>query len=197
MEIKRFLEKLSSDTPTPGGGSASALAGALSASLVEMVVGLSKRKGELKPHERKEIKQKASAIKRRLLRAVDEDAESYDGVIRAFRLPKDTERQRHYRSKKIQEAYKKATVIPRCVCENALNLLEYSRILSLKGNPNALSDIGVAGFLADTAFRGGLLNIEINLKSIKDRAFVQEMKFLIKRLKRERNEIRKKWKGTI
>jgi formiminotetrahydrofolate cyclodeaminase len=67
----------------------------------------------------------------------------------------------------------------------------------LKGNPNALSDIGVDGFLADTAFRGGLLNIEINLKSIKDRAFVQEMKFLIKRLKRERNEIRKKWKGTI
>ncbi len=186
MEIEKFLEKLSSDTPTPGGGSASAFAGALSASLVEMVAGLSKRRGDLDPQKLNEIKRKASAIKRRLLRAVDEDAESYEEVLRAFRLPKDTERQQSYRSKRIQMAYKKATVIPQCVCENALKLIQYSRTLALKGNPNALSDAGVAGYLAEAALKGGLLNIEINLKPIKDKAFVQKMRLIINRLKRRK-----------
>ncbi len=189
MEINRFLEKLSSDTPTPGGGSASALAGALSASLVEMVAGLSKKKGNLKLREVKEIKKKASAIRRRLLRAVNEDAKSYEEVLKAFRLPKDTEKQRLYRSQKIQKAYKKATVIPQLVCKNALKLMEYCRMLSSKGNPNALSDVGVAGYLADAALKGGLLNIEINLGAIKDRTFVQKMRLLIKRLERQRKAI--------
>lgn len=192
MEINRFLEKLSSDTPTPGGGSASALAGALSASLVEMVAGLSKGKGNLKLEEVKEIKRKASAIRRRLLLAVDEDARSYEEVIRAFRLPKDTGRRQSYRSQKIQKAYKRATVIPQLVCENALKLMEYSRILSLRGNPNALSDIRVAGYLADAAFKGGLINIEINLGPIKDRAFVQKMRLVIKRLKGKREKLKLK-----
>ncbi len=190
MEIRRFLEKLSSDAPTPGGGSASALAGALSASLVEMVAGLSKKKGSLNLQEVKEIKRKASAIRRRLHRAVDEDAKSYEEVIKAFRLPKETEKQRSYRSRKIQKAYQKATVIPRCVCENALKLMEFSQTLALKGNPNALSDIKVAGYLADAALKGGLVNIEINLGPIKDRRFVQKMRLVIKNLKRKREEIR-------
>lgn len=189
MEINRFLEKLSSDTPTPGGGSASALAGALSASLVEMVAGLSKRKGNLKLQEVKMIKREASAIRGRLLRAVDEDARSYEEVIKAFRLPKDPENARLYRSQKIQKAYKRATVIPQLVCENTLKLMEYSRILSLKGNPNALSDIKVAGYIADAAFKGGVMNIEINLEPIKDKTFVQKMRLLIKRLKKQRNKI--------
>ncbi len=189
MEIKEFLEKLSSDTPTPGGGSASALAGAISASLVEMVAGLSEKKGKLPLQELKEIRRKASTLRRRLLRAVDEDARYYEEVIKAFRLPKDTETQQSYRSKRIQRAYEKATVIPQSVCENALKLLEYSRSLTLKGNPNAVSDIKVAGYLADAAFKGGLENIEINLQSIKDRTFVQKMRLLIKRLKKQRNAI--------
>lgn len=183
MEIRRFLEKLSSDTPTPGGGSASALAGALSASLVEMVAGLSKRKGKLKPHEVKEIKRKASLIRGRLLRAVKEDAESYEEVIKAFRLPKDSEKQQSYRREKIQKAYQKATVIPRCVCENALKLMEYYRILALKGNPNALSDVRVAGFLAEAALKGGLINIEINLGPITDKTFVRKMRSLMRKIK--------------
>ncbi len=189
MEIKEFLEKLSSDTPTPGGGSASALAGAISASLVEMVAGLSEKKGKLPLQELKEIRRKASTLRRRLLRAVDEDARYYEEVIKAFRLPKDTETQQSYRSKRIQRAYEKATVIPQSVCENALKLLEYSRSLTLKGNPNAVSDIKVAGYLADAAFKGGLENIEINLQSIEDRTFVQKMRLLIKRLKKQRNAI--------
>ncbi len=84
MEVKRFLEKLSSATPTPGGGSASALAGALSAALVSMTAGLSLKKRELEPQKVREIRRKALSIQRRLFRAIAEDAQSYEAVLKAF-----------------------------------------------------------------------------------------------------------------
>jgi formiminotetrahydrofolate cyclodeaminase len=187
MEMKRFLEKLSSDTPTPGGGSASALAGALSASLVSMTAGLSLEKGRLRKEVVERIRKEALAIQRRLLRAVDEDAKSYEAVLNAFRLPKNTEKERLVRTKAIQKAYRKATIIPQLVCQHAILLLEDSKALILKGNPNAITDAGVAAFLADAALAGGLLNIGVNLDSVTDRMFVKRMNLLMKRLKRKRN----------
>jgi len=123
VEIKRFLEKLASDAPTPGGGSASALAGALSASLVAMVAGLTLKKEKTKKKSMEEIRKKAIAIQRKLLRAVDKDAESYQEVLKAFRLPQNTEEERLYRIKMIQRAYQKATVTPQLVCECSISLL--------------------------------------------------------------------------
>lgn len=187
MEIKRFLEKLSSDTPTPGGGSAAALAGALSASLVSMTAGLSLKKGRLRKEVVEGIRKDALAIQRRLLRAVDEDAKSYEAVLKAFRLSKKTEKGRLVRTKAIQKAYREATIIPQLVCQHAILLLEDSKALISKGNPNAISDAGVAAFLADTALVGGLLNIGINLDSVTDRMFVKRMNLLMNRLKRKRN----------
>jgi len=184
MEIKRFLEKLSSATPTPGGGSVSALAGALSASLVAMVAGLSPS------HKRmKEIKRKALVIQNRLLKAIDEDARSFDGVMRAFRLPKNTERERLARTEAIQEAYRKATGIPQLVTLQSIRLLEYSYALILKGNPNAISDAGMAAFLADTALKGGLLNIGINLVPIRDQAFRKNMRLLAGKSEKRRKQL--------
>jgi len=90
MELKRFLERLSSNTPTPGGGSASALAGALSASLVAMVAGLSSKKGKTKKKGMEEIKKNALSIQKRLFQAINEDSKSFDVVIKAFRLPKNS-----------------------------------------------------------------------------------------------------------
>lgn len=92
MEIKRFLEKLSSDTPTPGGGSASALAGALSASLVAMVAGLSSRKNKAKMKEMEGIRRKGLCIQERLVRAMDEDSKSFEAVLKAFLLPRISEK---------------------------------------------------------------------------------------------------------
>lgn len=193
MEIKRFLEKLSSDSPTPGGGSASALTGALAASLVAMVAGLSMKKGRLKQEEIGELKRKALRIQKRLLRAVHEDAASYDEVIRAFRLPKNTEEERARRNKMIQKAYRGATIIPQLVCRHSMQLLDYSRTLVLKGNPNTISDAGVAAFLADAALAGGLLNIRINLVPGTEKRFLRRMNLLMRQHEKKRNQLM----GTI
>lgn len=189
MEIKNFLEKLSSDNPTPGGGSASALTGALSASLVAMSAGISSKKGKQNQIEMEEIRKRAVAIQKRLFRAIDEDAKSYEKVIRAFRLPKKTERERLSRTRMIQKAFQGATSTPQRVCRYALQLLDDSKALILKGYSNIRSDAGVAAYLADTAIKGGLLNIDINLVSITDKFFVKKMNLLMKKLEKRRNRL--------
>ncbi len=191
MEMKKFLEKLSSGTPTPGGGSASALTGALSASLVAMVAGLSFKKGKIKQRGMVEIRRKALNIQKRLLQAVDEDSKSFDAVIKAFRLPKDSEKGRLRRVIEIQKAYRNAMLTPRLVCERSLQLLAYSKILILKGNPNAISDAGVAAFLADAAIAGGLLNIGINLVGVSEKNLAKKMNVLMRSLARKRNDLMK------
>jgi formiminotetrahydrofolate cyclodeaminase len=191
MEVKRFLEKLSSGTPTPGGGSASALAGALSASLVAMVAGLSFRKGKTKQSGMVEIRKKALTIQRRLFRAVDEDSKSFDAVMKAFHLPRNSEKERLRRVREIQRAYRNATLTPQLVCQQSLQLLEYSKTLILKGNPSAISDAGVAAFLADAALAGGLLNIGINLVAVTEKNFAEKMNVLMRRWARKRNDLMK------
>jgi formiminotetrahydrofolate cyclodeaminase len=191
MELKRFLEKVAADTPTPGGGSVSALAGALSGSLVAMVAGLSSKKGKTKKKGMEEIRRKALMIQKRLLQAIDEDSKSFDAVIQAFRLPRNSEKERLHRINEIQKAYKNATLTPQLVCERSIQLLEYSKTLILKGNPNAISDAGVAAFLADAALAGGLLNIGINLVAVTERNFAKKMNFLMRRWARKRNDLMK------
>jgi len=191
MELKRFLEKMSSDTPTPGGGSASALAGALSASLVAMVAGLSSRKNKTKMKGMEGIRRKGLSIQKRLFRAIDEDSKSFDAVIKAFRLPKNSEKERLRRVREIQKAYQRATLTPQLVCQQSLQLLEYSKTLILKGNPNAISDAGVAAFLADAAFAGGILNININLAAVTEKAFAKKMNSLMGNWSRKRNQVMK------
>jgi len=189
MEIRRFLERLSANTPTPGGGSASALAGTLSASLILMAAGLSLKKAKMKERELRGIKKAVSGIQKRLFRAIEEDAKSYEAVLKAFHLPKDTEKERRVRSKAIRQAYRQATITPRLVCQQSIELLEYSNTLILKGNPNVLSDVGVAAFLADTAVKGGLLNIGINLGPIRDNSYRKKMHSLAGKLGKRRNQL--------
>ena len=191
MELERFLEKMSSDTPTPGGGSASALAGALSASLVAMVAGLSSKKDKTKKKRMEGIRKKGLSIQKRLFRAIDEDSNSYDAVLEAFRLPRSSEKERLRRVKEIQRAYQRATLAPQLVCQQSLQLLEYSKTLILKGNPNAISDAGVAASLADAAFAGGLLNIKINLVAVTEKVFVKKMNILMRTWARRRNQVMK------
>lgn len=190
MELKRFLEKLSSDTPTPGGGSSCALAGALSASLVVMVAGLS-LKGSANMKGAAGIRRRGLSIQQKLCRAIDEDSKAFDAVIKAFRLPKDSERARLYRVRQIQKAYQEATLVPQQVCQESLRLLEYSRTLVLTGNPNAISDAGVAALLADAALAGGMLNIRINLAAVTEKAFPRRMNMLMENWSRKRNHLMK------
>ncbi len=200
MKLKRFLEKLSSDNPTPGGGSASALAGALSASLVVMVAGLSSKKDKAKRKGMEAIRKKGLSVQKRLFRAIEEDSNSYEAVLEAFRLPRTSEKERLRRVREIQKAYRGATGIPQLVCQRSLLLLEYSETLILRGNPNAVSDAAVAALLADAACAGGLLNIKINLAAVTDKNFVKRMSILMRNWERERNQrmklIHKKLLGT-
>ena len=186
MEMKDFLDALASSRPTPGGGSASALAGSLSASLIAMVAGLSIKKGQIQNRRMREIRRRSLTLQGRLYKAIEEDSRSFDVVMEAFRLPRDGERERAYRSRMIQKAYQKATVAPQKVCDLSIQLLEFSEFLLREGNRNALSDTGVAAALADAALRGGLLNIRINLDSVKDRAFRKVKERLIRHLSKRR-----------
>jgi len=188
MELKRFLEKLSSDTPTPGGGSASALAGALSASLVIMVAGLTSRKDKSKKKGMERIRKKGMSSQKRLFRAIDEDSKSYEAVLKAFRLPRNSEKERLRRTEEIQRAYQRATLTPQKVCQQSLELLEYCRTLILRGNPNAVSDVGVAALLADAACAGALLNIKINLAGVAEKSFVKKMNKMTRSWAKKRNQ---------
>jgi formiminotetrahydrofolate cyclodeaminase len=189
--MEQFLKKLSSTAPTPGGGSASALAGALSASLVAMVAGLSFKKDKTKRKGMEGVRKKGLSIQKRLLQATDEDSKSFDAVIKAFRLPKNSEKERLHRVKEIQKAYQRATLIPKVVCQRSLQLLEYSETLIRRGNPNAISDAGVAAFLADAACAGGLLNIKINLAAVTEKKFIKKMNILMRNWTRKRNQLTK------
>ncbi len=191
MELKQFLENVAANTPTPGGGSVSALSGALSASLVAMVAGLSSKKGKAKQKGMEEIRKKALTIQKRLFRAMDEDLKSFDAVIKAFRLPRGSEKERLHRVREIQKAYQNATLTPQLVCQQSIQLLEYSKTLVLKGNPNAMSDAGVAAFLADAALAGGLLNIGINLVAVTERTFAKKMNVSMQRWAKKRNDLMK------
>jgi formiminotetrahydrofolate cyclodeaminase len=191
MEIKHFLDNLASSAPTPGGGSASALAGSLSASLIAMVAGLSCKKGQTLNREMREIKRKALVIQEKLFRAIDEDARSFDAVMEAFRLSREGGKERLYRSRMIQKAYQKATVTPQKVCELSIPLMEFAEFLLREGNPNAISDTGVAAYMAGAALGGGVLNIRINLGSIKDKAFREGKERLIRQLLKRQDRLLK------
>jgi formiminotetrahydrofolate cyclodeaminase len=146
-----------------------------------MVAGLTSEKKGMK-----ELRRRALALQGKLFKAVSEDAASYDRVIKAYRLRKETEKERRNRQRAIQRAYRNATVPPRLVCQHSIELLDYCQFLILNGRPSAISDVGAAAFLADTALKGGLLNIGINLTSLRDKGFAKKMNQLRQRLDKKR-----------
>lgn len=197
MDIKEFLKNVAENTPTPGGGSVTALVGALSASLLSMVAGVSINRGTLEKGKLKDIKKESSLIQQRLYRAIDEDAKSYEAVIKAFRLPKETKKERIKRGKEIEKAYQKATLTPKLICEKSIELMRLSKLLIKGGNPNALSDVGISAILADSAFTSSLLNININLSSIKDERFKKRMNLFINESKKKRDRLINEILGSI
>ncbi|MGE5273318.1 MAG: cyclodeaminase/cyclohydrolase family protein [Verrucomicrobiota bacterium] len=164
MTLARFAETLASSEPTPGGGSASALAGALAACLVAMVARLTT--GALD-----EVEEEADRLRHELLALVDEDAAAFDRVMAAFRLPNGTAAEQATRSEAIQAGYQTAVGPPSDVCARALRILELALRVAERGNPNAVSDAGVGAELASAALEGAAFNVRINLTSIKDDAY--------------------------
>ncbi|MGZ4314752.1 MAG: cyclodeaminase/cyclohydrolase family protein [Gaiellaceae bacterium] len=164
--VATFLEELSSGAATPGGGCASALGGAIAAGLVAMVARNTEGLGE--------VATEADRLRGELEELIDADAVAFERVMAAFRLPKETDEQKAERSSAIQAAYRGAVEPPLAVCERAHRVLELAALMAERGNPNAVSDAGVAALLASSALEGAALNVDINLVSIKDESYRTE-----------------------
>jgi formiminotetrahydrofolate cyclodeaminase len=178
LTVQKFLEQTASKAPVPGGGSMAALSGAIAASLVEMVAGLTiGRKGfEAVAGRMTELSETAKDCRRRMLGNVDRDAAAFDRVMQAFGMPKKTEVQQRQRTAAVQEAFKEAVQVPLAVAEEALKLLQMAAEAADNGNRNAVTDGAVGVLAARTAVLGALYNVRINLKSIRDEQFVAEVR---------------------
>lgn len=178
LSIKEFLAETAGSAPVPGGGSISALNGAIAAALTEMVANLTigKKKYEEVEGQMRAIAIEAAGIRERFISFIDEDSQAYDRVFSAFKLPKETEEEKAKRSEEIQEATKYAALVPMKVAEELSEVMESIIYVAHKGNQNAVTDACVAMMAARTCVLGALLNVRINLSSIKDEAFVERMK---------------------
>lgn len=174
MNVKSLLELTGSDAPTPGGGSMSALAGAVGAQLGRMVYHLTENK---KAWRELDSKVQAglsldylalSELAGELEGLIDEDAAAYNSFMTALRLPKDTDEQIAARKQAMQEASILSMEIPLQIAVKGLSVLNHLGALARYGNINAMSDIGSAAHMAGTCVEGAILNVRINLPGIAD-----------------------------
>jgi len=177
LSLEQFLDALASNAPTPGGGTAAAVGGAMGASLAEMVAALtlSKEKYAASHEAMRPIAEAARLAREELLSLAREDSEAYESVVAARRLPKETEEQKAARAQKIAAANKHAAEVPMRTARAAVRLLSALPDLAAKGNPNAVSDAGAAALLLDACVEAALLNVGINLPGIEDAGFVAKM----------------------
>jgi len=177
QKITDFLEKTAAGTPVPGGGSVSALSAALGAGLAEMVANLTiaKKDYEAVAGEMQAIAEKLQNLRQKLVLEVDKDSNAYQGVLQAFKLPKNTEAEKAQRAAAIQDAMQNAARVPLGVAHDALQVMDLAEQAIRKGNRNAVSDGAVGVMMARTAALGALVNVKINLASVKDSEFVDDM----------------------
>ena len=160
--LKEFNQELASDAPTPGGGSVAGLSAALSAALVEMVINLTD------DNSLDQYSNELEAKREEALELINKDAVSFNKVMSAFKMPKNTDGEKKKRKEAIQKALYGASLTPLDTMKLGLKLLEIARKVIEKGNPNAISDIGVAGFMGIAAIKSANLNVLINTQSLKD-----------------------------
>jgi formiminotetrahydrofolate cyclodeaminase len=177
LPLEQFFEELASSAPTPGGGTAAAIAGASGAALAQMVatLTLSKEKFAASHDAMRAIQEAAALARLEFLRLAREDAEAYDAVVQARRLPKETEDQKATRGKAIALANRRATEIPMQTARLAVRLLNALPELVEKGAPGAVSDAGTAALLLEAATVSALLNVGINLSGVTDPDFIAQM----------------------
>lgn len=177
LTVKDFLDKVAGNDPVPGGGSIAALGGALASALATMVTRLTIGKKGYEASE--EVMQHAQTLTTRFqkefIALIDKDSEAYDEVFACFKLPKATDEEKAARSAAIQEATKYAALVPMQVARNAYELMSVIADVARLGNRNAVTDACVAMMSARTAVLGALLNVRINLGSIKDKTFADEL----------------------
>ena len=178
LSVTALLDAFASSDPTPGGGSAAALAGAMGASLLAMVAGMPKTKTGT-PDARESL----DAARRRLMSArallielIDRDSAAYDLVVSAYRQPKSTDAEKAERKEAIQQAMRVATEVPLETATTCAAALADAATIGEHGNPNAASDVGTAIALLKAGIRGAELNVEINVGSLTDASLVADVR---------------------
>ena len=174
--IQTFLDDLASERPTPGGGGAAAVSGAIGAALVSMVANLTigKKNYEAVWQDLEAVNAKAVALRAELIRAIDEDVVAFNAVMGAYGLPRATDEEKAKRAAAIQAALKDATIAPLRAVKACFEVIRLSAAAAEKGNLNVISDAGVAVLSANAGLRSAALNVFINAKAIKDRDFAEK-----------------------
>ena len=177
MTLTGFANETASESMAPGGGSISAYAGSLGISLAVMVANLSahKRGWDTRWKEFSDWAEKGTRIQQELLRLVDEDTNSFNGIMAAFGLPKDSEEDKLARKEAIENATKYATEVPLEVMVQSYNSMEVIKAMAEIGNPNSITDAGVGALCARTAVLGAFLNVKINASGLNDASFVKNI----------------------
>ena len=172
--IKGFLSETASSSPAPGGGSVAALSGALGTALSSMVCNLTIGKEKYKDveDEIKKVLTKSEKLRKELTILIDEDTDAFNDVIKAFKMPKETDEQKKKRSNAIQQGYKTAAQVPLKTAETCEQILDIANVLAKKGNQNSITDAAVSALMAKAGVESAVLNVKINLGSIKDEDFV-------------------------
>ena len=183
-KICEYLEVLSSKAPVPGGGGASALAGALGNALGQMVVNLTvgKKKYAEVEEEMQEYLERLKTMQQEFLHLSDRDAEVFAPLAECYRLPSATPEEKEHKETVMEEKLLDASLVPVEIMEKALELLEILDVLADKGSRMAVSDVGVAVQFTRTALLGAVMNVYINTKSMKNREKAEEINQNAKRM---------------
>ncbi len=174
--MKEFLERIAAKSPTPGGGSVAAMAGAMACSLAEMVCNLTIGKKKYRDVEEEMImmRKKMNEYREKFLNLVDEDADAFNEVMKAYKEKGD-----------VEKALKKAAFVPYKTAKNCLSIINNLIIIAEKGNKNSITDAGVAALMAISSFKSALLNVKINLKYIEDKNYKENMSKEIEEMSKE------------
>lgn len=167
--VRSLIDAFRAPEPSPGGGSASALAGAIGAALLAMVAGLPRRPADDRGEtDLREARTAAERLSEELQLLIDRDSEAYGAVVSAYKLPKATDDEKRIRSARIQQALAEAIEIPLDIMRRCAEAIAAAVPVAAHGNRNAWSDVRVALELLQAGLRGALANVEINLESLKD-----------------------------
>ena len=185
-----FLDALASSEPVPGGGSGAALGGALGAALVSMVCNLTigKKGYEDVGDALQKVREQSEAIRLELPKLLEADTQVYGRVMAAYRLPRKTDEQKAARTEAMQAALKDAAQVPLQIAERCARVVDLALPAAEMGNEWAVSDAGVGALLAEAAMHAALLNVYINLSSIRNQVFVTQTKARIEQITRGKTE---------
>lgn len=173
--IDQFLERLASGDPTPGGGSAAAIMGAMGASLVSMVcnVSIGKKGYEAVEGELRALLARSEVLRRRLAAMVGEDVAAFDGLMAAYKLPKTSAEDKAHRADAIQASLRRATEVPLDCARACAEVIGLCKLAGEHGYRHVISDAGVGVAAAYSALRSAALNVYVNAPALKDRGFAE------------------------